>query len=164
MQKLGALFSSKSVEWYTPKSLFEDLNVLFNFNLDPCATKGSSLCSKFFTSYDDGLAQFWTGYNVFCNPPYGKGVTGKWVKKCFESFDEDTNIVLLIPARTDTIYFHKYIYMKSYVSIIFLKGRVHFSESKMGAPFPVMLVLFSLDHALHSKFINFYYSSLDKNY
>jgi len=80
------------------------------------------------------------GYNVFCNPPYGKEIE-KWVKKSYEeSQKERTTIVMLIPARTDTAWFHKYIYNKA--EIRFLKGRLKFSESKNSAPFPSMIVIF----------------------
>ena len=122
----------------------------------------STNSKNFFTIVDDGLVQSWNGFNVFCNPPYGRDI-GKWVKKCSESFNTHTNIVLLIPARTDTSYFHKYIYKKSYVQCIFINGRLHFSN-KGSAPFPSLLVLFSYDPILHMLFNDFYYFMLDRKY
>lgn len=81
------------------------------------------------------------GCRVFCNPPYGRELP-KWVRKCYEeSRKKDTLVVMLIPARTDTSYFHDYIYHKAR-EIRFLRGRLHFNESKQGAPFPSMVVVF----------------------
>ena len=132
-------FSSKTNEWSTPQDFFDKLNNEFGFTLDPCATKESAKCSKFFTYADDGLSQDWSGETVFCNPPYGR-VLKDWVKKCSE---ENTIVtVMLIPARTDTRYFHQYIYGVKNVKIRFLKGRLKFGDSKNSAPFPSMVVIF----------------------
>lgn len=77
---------------------------------------------------------------MFCNPPYGRQI-GKWVKKCWEeSRKPDTLCVMLIPARTDTGYFHDYIY-KQAREIRFIRGRLHFNEGGP-APFPSMVVIF----------------------
>ncbi len=81
------------------------------------------------------------GARVFCNPPYGRELH-RWVKKCYdESRKPNTLVVMLIPARTDTAYFHDYIYHKAR-EIRFVRGRLHFNESKQGAPFPSMVVIF----------------------
>lgn len=77
----------------------------------------------------------------FCNPPYGNKETGLWTKKCYEeSLKDDTTVVLLIPARTDRISFHEYIYGKA--EIRFVKGRLKFGDGKNTAPFPSMVVIF----------------------
>ena len=134
------LFSSESEEWATPQSLFNELDAEFHFNLDPCADESNHKCEKYFTKEIDGLLQDWQGYRVFCNPPYGKKIAD-WVKKCYmEGAKENTIIVLLIPARTDTKYFHDYIWHRS--EIRFLKGRLKFGDSKTSAPFPSMIVIF----------------------
>lgn len=132
-------FSSKTNEWVTPQNFFEEINNEFNFTLDPCATKENTKCKKFFTQEDDGLKQNWDNEVVFCNPPYGREI-GKWVKKASEA--RGGIVVMLIPARTDTKYFHQYIYNKS--EIRFIKGRLKFSGSENSAPFPSMLVIFKL--------------------
>lgn len=81
------------------------------------------------------------GYNVFCNPPYGRKI-GAWVQKCYEeSRKPNTLVVLLIPARTDTAYFHDYIYHKA-KEIRFVRGRLKFGDAKQSAPFPSMVVIF----------------------
>lgn len=135
------MFSSKTPEWATPQYLFNELNGEFNFTLDPCATKENAKCKKFYTKQDNGLIQDWGGYNVFCNPPYGSEIK-HWVKKCSEEGKKkDTIVVMLIPARTDTRYFHEFIYHKA--EIRFLKGRLKFGDSKNSAPFPSMLVIYT---------------------
>lgn len=131
------MFSSKTPEWATPQKFYEELNKEFKFNLDPCATAANAKCSKYFTESDDGLSKSWDHAAVFCNPPYGKEI-GKWVKKASEA--RGGVVVMLIPARTDTKYFHDYIYNKS--ELRFIKGRLKFGESKNAAPFPSMIVIF----------------------
>lgn len=135
-----ALFSSNSDEWNTPQDLYDRLNAEFNFTLDPCTNGENSKCDKFYTVNDNGLNQSWFGESVFCNPPYSN--ISNWVEKCFrEVYGGGCKCaVLLIPARTDTRYFHKYIYHKS--EIRFIKGRLKFSNSKNSAPFPSMVVIF----------------------
>lgn len=135
------MFSSNTNEWATPAKLFEDLDREFHFDLDPCSTNENAKCADHYTIEDDGLTKNWVGRNVFCNPPYGRELP-KWVRKCYEeSKKPNTLVVMLIPARTDTSYFHEYIYHKA-KEIRFLRGRLHFNESKQGAPFPSMIVVF----------------------
>jgi site-specific DNA-methyltransferase (adenine-specific) len=130
------MFSSKTNEWETPKKFFEELNLKYKFTLDPCCCSETAKCKKFYTKKEDGLKQSWKGEIVFCNPPYGKELK-LWVKKCYEE-SRHAKIVMLIPARTDTICFHKYIY--NIAKITFIKGRLKFGSSKNSAPFPSMLV------------------------
>lgn len=134
------MFSSKSDEWYTPIDFYNELDKEFKFNLDPCATNLNHKCPKYFTKEDNGLLQSWEGHNVFCNPPYGRHI-GAWVEKAFnESKKENTIVVMLIPARTDTRWFHDFIYHKA--EIRFIKGRLKFGGCKNAAPFPSMIVIF----------------------
>lgn len=133
-------FSSKTDQWSTPQDFFNKLNDEFNFNLDPCADDTNHKCDTYFTKEDDGLQQSWGGYIVFCNPPYGREI-GKWVKKAYEeSTENDAVVVMLIPARTDTKYFHEYIYNKA--EIRFIKGRLKFGGHNNSAPFPSMVIIF----------------------
>ena len=134
------LFSSKTDQWATPQWLYDELNKKFNFNLDPCADETNYKCEKYFNKEQNGLLQDWGGQRVFCNPPYGREI-GKWVQKAHdESKKPETLVVMLIPARTDTKWFHEYIYQKA--AIRFLKGRLKFGDSKNSAPFPSMVVIF----------------------
>lgn len=134
------MYSSETDMWATPQSFFDTLNAEFNFTLDPCATKENAKCKKFFTEEDDGLSKSWNGESVFMNPPYGKEIS-KWVKKASE-IAGGGQVVCLLPARTDTRYFHQYIYKKRNVEIRFIKGRLKFGDSKNSAPFPSMVVIF----------------------
>lgn len=133
------MFSSNSNEWSTPQEFFNKLNNEFNFNLDPACTYENAKCENYFTIKENGLIQSWKNYRVFCNPPYGKELK-QWVKKAYEERNNAELIVLLIPARTDTSYFHDYIYNKS--EIRFIRGRLKFGNCKNSAPFPSMLVIF----------------------
>src|SRR3990167_1926524 len=117
------LYSSRTSEWETPQKLFDELNKEFHFTLDPCATKENAKCKKFYTKEDDGLSKDWLNERVFMNPPYGREI-GKWVKKA----SEGGLVVCLLPARTDTRWFHDYIYKKA--NIRFIKGRFKFGNSK----------------------------------
>lgn len=144
-----ALLSSKKMDYCTPREFFDELDGEFVFALDTAATDKSAKCIRYFTPEDDGLKQPWDvppGYAVFCNPPYGRQI-GQWVKK---AYDESVRtgggtIVLLIPARTDTKYFHRYIYGKA--EIRFVEGRLKFTDedgNSFGpAPFPSMVVIYN---------------------
>lgn len=139
------LLSSKKMNWETPQKMFDKWNEEFHFTLDPCAEVFTAKCDKFYTIEDDGLTKDWSNEVVFCNPPYGKAIN-KWVEKCYNESLKGTTIVLLIPARTDTRYFHKFIYNKPNVEIRFIKGRLCFlldGQKLNPAPFPSMLVIFN---------------------
>ena len=134
------MFSSKTDLWSTPNDFFDKLNDEFHFTLDPCSTHENAKCYKHFTEEENGLLQDWGNEVVFCNPPYGRQIKC-WVKKAYEESQKDnTKVVMLIPARTDTIYFHEYIYHKA--EIRFIKGRLKFGNAKNSAPFPSMVVIF----------------------
>ena len=132
------IFSSKTDNWETPQDLFDELDREFHFTLDACATECNAKVSRFFSPEDDGLKQTWSG-TVWCNPPYGRE-TGKWVRKAFESERDGCTTVMLLPARTDTKWFHDYVYWKAEVR--FLRGRIKFGEAKNSAPFPSMVVIY----------------------
>ena len=135
----NAIYSSNSDEWATPQQFFDKLNNEFHFTLDPCANADNHKCSEYFTKDDNGLLQSWGGHSVFCNPPYSK--ISDWVRKCYEEGHKDnTTVVCLIPARTDTRYFHNYILHRA--EIRFVKGRLKFGDGKGTAPFPSMLVIY----------------------
>ena len=134
-----ALYSSNSDEWETPQDLFDTLDAEFKFTLDACAGETNHKCERFITKEEDGLRSSWAGERVFCNPPYSE--IDRWVKKAFsESKNDNTIIVMLIPSRTDTKYFHNYIYHRA--EIRFIKGRIKFGNSKWNAPFPSMIVIY----------------------
>jgi len=138
-QKMGVHYSSLSNEWETPQELFDKLNEEFNFTLDPCCTSMNAKCRKHFTVEEDGLKQDWSNDIVFMNPPYGRKIS-LWVKKAYNESLRGAMVVCLIPARTDTSYWHDYIFNKA--EIRFLRGRVKFGNGKNSAPFPSAIVIF----------------------
>lgn len=123
------LFSSASDRWATPRDLYAALNEEFRFDFDPCPLDGDG----------DGLTPLfceWRGKRVFCNPPYGPKV-GDWLRRGSEA----ALAVFLIPARTDTRWFHEIVLPKA-TEIRFIKGRLKFGDAINSAPFPSMIVVF----------------------
>lgn len=144
-----ALYSSKETEWETPQGFFDKLNEEFHFTLDPCATTQNAKCAKYFTKEIDGLSQSWRDERVYCNPPYGREIS-KWIEKAFYETNNGRGIVvMLLPARTDTKYFHDYIYGKA--ELRFIRGRLKFGNARNSAPFPSMVVIFRGDKNETSK-------------
>lgn len=133
-------FSSKTNEWATPQLFFDKLNEEFKFTLDPCATHDNAKCSNYYTIEDDGLSKNWGGNIVFMNPPYGRELK-HWVQKAYEESLNGATVVCLIPARTDTTYWHNYIFGKA-DDIRFIKGRLKFGDSKNSAPFPSAVIVY----------------------
>lgn len=131
-------FSSASDDWPTPQDFFDKVNQEFGFTLDPCSSENNAKCETFFTREDDGLTQEWTG-RVWMNPPYGRTI-GQWMKKAYESVGGAAELVVcLVPARTDTAWWHDYA-MKGEVR--FIRGRLKFGGHRNSAPFPNALVVF----------------------
>ena len=129
------IFSSETDMWETPQDLFDKLDSIYHFETDVCAVSENAKCEHYYTPEDDGLKQKWEGV-CWCNPPYGRQI-GKWVEKAARSF---ATVVMLLPARTDTKWFHDY--CLPYGKIEFIKGRLKFGDSKNSAPFPSMIVIF----------------------
>jgi site-specific DNA-methyltransferase (adenine-specific) len=135
-----ALLSSNSDEWYTPHDFYQKCNnEVWWFTLDPCATHENHKCDNYYTQESDWLKQEWY-WKVFVNPPYSD--IAKWVEKCSIESHRTEVIYLLIPARTDTKYFHNFLYQKEWVELRFIKGRLKFWWSKNSAPFPSLLAIF----------------------
>ena len=130
-------FMSERSDWETPQSLFDVLNREFGCELDVCATAETAKCKAFFSPEDDGLSQEWTGA-CWMNPPYGREI-GYWVKKAYESSLRGATVVCLLPARTDTRWWHTYV-MRAEVRL--LRGRLRFGNAKNSAPFPSAVVIF----------------------
>ena len=137
--KVETMFSSATGDWATPQEFFDMLDEIFHFTLDPCADEKNHKCEKYFTKEQNGLEQYWNGETVFCNPPYGRDI-GQWIQKSIDEARKGATVVLLIPARTDTKWFHEYVL--PYGEIEFLKGRVRFVGAKDVAPFPSMIGVF----------------------
>lgn len=153
---IDAMTSTGKDDWETPGWLFDQLNAEFHFTLDPCCTHETAKCSKHYTLEENGLIQDWGGEIVFCNPPYSRKTNTNpgqiaWVQKCAaEAKKPGTIVVALLPARTDTELFHRYIYGKA--EIRFLKGRVSFLDhgKETGKPlFGSMICIWRYTHENH---------------
>ena len=136
-QTMKVHYSSKTDLWETPQTFFDMLNAEFAFTIDVCAIPENAKCREFYTPEQDGLKKEWRG-RCWMNPPYGR-VIGDWMKKAYESALGGALVVCLVPARTDTKWWHNYA-MKG--EIQFLQGRLKFGGAKNSAPFPSAIVIF----------------------
>ncbi len=130
-------FSSETDLWATPQDFFDKQNAIYNFTLDVCATDDNAKCKKYFTKNDNGLNKEWHGV-CWMNPPYGREIK-QWMHKAYKESLKGVTVVCLVPARTDTVWWHDYA-MKG--NIEFIKGRLKFGNAKNSAPFPSALVVF----------------------
>lgn len=133
------LFSSNKSDWETPPELFRNIDTEFRFTLDVCATAENTKLPKFFSLADDSLKQDWQPHICWMNPPYGRGIS-TWIEKAAYSARMGATVVALLPSRTDTWWFHEWVYNKAETR--FLRGRIKFVGAKHSAPFPSMLVIF----------------------
>ena len=130
--------SSIKEDWSTPKALFAALDGIFHFTLDPCSAEYNHLCDKYYTRDDSGLLHSWKGERVFMNPPYGKDIP-QWTEKALQETQGGGCLVVgLVPARTDTRWWHDTIQGKA--DVIFIKGRLKYGDGDQAAPFPSALV------------------------
>lgn len=141
-------FKSGNKEWETPDSVFKPLEKEFNIVLDVCANDKNTKCRTFL---DKGVNSFTASWKdtlkglgdsdsaCWMNPPYGRGID-RWIKKAHEEALKGVVTVALVPARTDTLWFHNYIHNKQEVR--FIKGRIKFVDASSSAPFPSMVVIF----------------------
>jgi len=128
---------SQTVEWATPQAFFDHLHAEFGSTLDVAAQHGNAKCARYFTPVENGLAQRWEGV-CWLNPPYGKTI-GDWIRKAYESSQSGATVVCLVPARTDTRWWHQY---ASQGEIRFVPRRLTFGGAANPAPFPNAVVIF----------------------
>lgn len=137
MRNMSVHFSSATEMWATPQDFFDKYNEKFKFETDVCASPENAKCARFFDEKIDGLSQQWTGV-CWMNPPYGRTIK-HWMKKAYESSMSGATVVCLVPARTDTAWWHEYA-IKGDVE--FIRGRLRFGGHKNSAPFPSAVVVF----------------------
>ena len=137
-QALDVHFSSKTDEWPTPQWLFDALNKEFGFTLDVCSTHENAKCKRHFTREEDGLGKSWNSEVCWMNPPYGTQIK-RWMAKAHnETISECATVVCLVPARTDTKWWHEFA-MKHEIRL--LKGRLKFGDAVHSAPFPSAIIV-----------------------
>jgi phage N-6-adenine-methyltransferase len=138
-------YTSTSDDWGTPKKLFDELDAEFGFTLDACASEHNFKVDKYFTKEDNSLVQDWQGI-VWMNPPYGRTI-GQWMEKAYKASQTGAIVVCLVPARTDTAWWHDY---AMHGEIRFLRGRLKFEQpgfvKNSPAPFPSAIVIFRGDN------------------
>jgi phage N-6-adenine-methyltransferase len=138
MAEFKTKFNTGKQDWETPESIFDPLNREFCFNLDVCAIPSNTKCEKYFTPEQNGLNKKWRGM-CWMNPPFGQ--QSKWVKKAYEESQNGATVVCLLPARTNTNWWHDYC-MKG--EIRFIRGRPKFKGAKHGLPQPLAIIIFGI--------------------
>jgi phage N-6-adenine-methyltransferase len=117
-------------DWETPPEFFARLDGEFRFTLDAAASPVNAKCVRYFTKADDGLSQDWGSETVWINPPYGKTVTPKWIRKAYTASLAGATVVCLVPSRTDAAWFHEY---ATNAEVRFVKGRLRSAPRWVGA-------------------------------
>ena len=129
-------------DWETPDAFFAALNAEFGFTLDVCATLENAKVPHFLSPEVDGLSQDWSADVCWCNPPYGDDIP-KWIAKAWAESQRGATVVCLVPARTDTRWWHEYAAKAS--ERRFVKGRIRFVGAPYNAPFPCAVLVFRPD-------------------
>lgn len=142
MAGFAGKFDSVRQDWETPQSLFAEINREFHFTLDAAASAHNAKVARYFTANDDALAQDWGNHTVWLNPPYGakSGSLQDWVKKAYAESVKGSTVVMLIPARTNTNWFHDFAIARGEVR--FVRGRPKFGDATHGLPQPLCYVIF----------------------
>lgn len=138
-----SMVSSKTNEWETPQWLFNELDMEFNFTLDPCSTHNNKKCKKYYTIEDNGIMQDWSNDIVFMNPPYG-GQTRKWIEHAYLQSLKGALVVCLIVSSTDRSYWHDYIFPFA-AQIRWIRGRIKFGDAISTAPFANAIIIFDIN-------------------
>jgi site-specific DNA-methyltransferase (adenine-specific) len=146
-----SLFSSASFEWETPKWLFDALHRRFCFTLDVCARRQNTKCVRFFSPVQDGLSRHWHGERCWMNPPYGREIV-HWVAKAQREADRGALVVGLLPARTDTHWWHNHVH--GHADVRYLSGRLKFGNAQNSAPFPSAIAIWWGWPVLAGRFID----------
>ena len=130
-------------DWETPPALFTALDHEFHFTLDVAASEANAKVARYFTAEQDGLAQTWAPEVCWCNPPYDPRVLALWVERAWVESRAGALVVMLLPVRTATRWWHRFAMKASEVR--FLPGRVRFvlpDGSSSSAPFPSVILVF----------------------
>ena len=140
--------TSNDDTWSTPKDFFDELDKEFNFGLDAAALSTSTLVPDNWYGPDhpdadrrDAFTNCWSidagDKPIWLNPPYGRTI-GDWMKRANDEARHGALVVCLVPARTDTNWWHNYCIQHE---VRFIKGRLKFGGSKNSAPFPSAVVI-----------------------
>lgn len=133
------MFSSATDQWATPQAFFNEWHAMFNFTLDVCADASNAKCPRYYTRDTNGLIHDWSLDVCWMNPPYGREIGG-WVQKAYRESLKGATVVCLLPARTDTAWWHDYVI--PHAKVTFVRGRLKFGDATSGAPFPSAVAVF----------------------
>jgi site-specific DNA-methyltransferase (adenine-specific) len=122
--------------------IFSPLHAEFGFTLDAAASFENRKVQEFFDAAADGLAQDWGAETVWLNPPYGDGAAkmSDWVRKAYQASRKGATVVILIPARTNTVWFQDI--CLRHAEVRFIRGRPRFGGADHGLPQPLCIVVF----------------------
>lgn len=142
--KFDPLFSHIEIEYEVPDQLFDDLDREFCFDLDAAASDENAKCGIYFTKEDNSLEKPWFNRqlsinNIWLNPPYGRELS-IWLTKANLEAKRGGTVVVLLPVRTDTEWFHEQVLGKAEIRL--LRGRLKFKGQNAPAPFPSMIVVY----------------------
>src|SRR5690606_5274176 len=143
-----AAFMSQKQDWTTPQAFFDYWNRIYRFTLDAAASHDNAKCDRYFTEADDALTKDWDGV-VWLNPPYGPGI-GKWVRKAYQESQKVATVVMLIPARTETRWWHDYVMKADHIALV--RRRMRFGGATINAPFPSCVVIFNSPKSFTTQF------------
>lgn len=141
MATFESKFKSIRQDWPTPDDVFLPLQEEFQFTLDAAASAENAKAALFFSEEHDAMVQDWGRHIVWLNPPYGKGYSlGAWVLRAYTASTFGATVVMLVPARTNTVWFHDYCFARGEVR--FIRGRPKFGDAVHGLPQPLCIVIF----------------------
>lgn len=141
MARFKGKFDSIKNDWETPDDLFQTVNQEFGFTLDVAASPHNAKLARFITKEQDSMQTSWGTEVCWLNPPYGEGYKlAEWVKKAHRESTLGATVVMLIPARTNTRWFHDF--CLKYGEVRFIKGRPKFGDAEHGLPQPLCFVIF----------------------
>ena len=138
VSRTGYMPAASRDDWETPQPLFDELHAEFGFTLDVAASDHNAKLPTYYTEIGNGLEQPWDGV-CWCNPPYGRELP-KWVEKAVFAQEQGATVVMLVPARTDTRWWHDLVI--PHAEVRFIRGRIVFTGAQHNAPFPSAILVF----------------------
>lgn len=126
-------------DWETPAELFARIDAEFGFTLDAAASHDNAKCARYLTKEHDALTSGWGSHVVWLNPPYDTSLA-LWVAKARSAAANGATVCCLLPARTDTRWWHEHV--EKIAEVRFIKGRIRFIGAPFNAPFPSCFVIY----------------------
>jgi phage N-6-adenine-methyltransferase len=140
-------------EWETPKIIFDRLNKEFIFTLDLAASSVNAKCTNYYSKSDNAFKHTWNGI-CWLNPPFGSKEypLRKWIEKAYRDSKKGATVVILLPVRSNTNWWHEFCMHAKEVR--FIRGRLKFGDMVHGLPQPLAIVIFE-NHKGGTQFTSF---------